>query len=87
MTRPSLSTAALALIAMTGIPITAYAASEPTAKSAEYYTKKVCRSQKTIGSRLNTVRRCRSEAEWEALKREQRDVVDKMQTLKPTNSG
>ena len=85
MTRPNVSTAALAMIGMIGIPITAYAAADPAAKSSEYYTKKVCRSEKSTGSRLGGVRRCRSEAEWAEYRREQKDVVDKMQTLKPTS--
>ena len=56
-------------------------------KDESYYTKKICRSDQAIGSRLETNRRCMPQSEWDALRMEQRRTVDRIQAMKSTNGG
>lgn len=84
MTRPSFSRAALAMVAMVSLPITAYAAAEPASKQSDYYTKKTCSVDLATGSRLGGVRRCRSKAEKDEMKAQAKQTTDRIQTLRPT---
>jgi len=52
-----------------------------------YYTKKICRSEETIGSRLTTTTRCMTQLEWDQLRMEQRRTVDRIQAFKPYSGG
>lgn len=56
-------------------------------KDESYYTKKICRSEQAIGSRLETNRKCMTQSEWDQLRMEQRRTVDRIQAYKPTNGG
>lgn len=75
---------ALAALAVTALPLTAYAASEPAAKSPEYYTKKVCRVFRPTGTRVGGVRSCRTQADIDRGKAEDRQVMEKVQSMKVT---
>ena len=44
----------------------------------------VCVSQSHVSSPLNQRRICRTRAEWVQLRRDQRDVVERVQFYKPT---
>ncbi|QSB44545.1 hypothetical protein IDJ81_14835 [Tsuneonella flava] len=51
----------------------------PDAKAKESANEVVCVRQQEIGSRLKARKVCKTRAEWEAEKREQRQAVDKAQ--------
>lgn len=76
----------LAAIAVVAVPAALVLAAEPDAK-ADYSTKKVCDTNTPTGSRLGSVRRCRTPAERREHQKESRDVVDRIQLLKPTICG
>lgn len=77
------ATSLLTALALVAIPIAAFAASEPAAKSNDYYTKKVCETVKPTGSRLGGTRRCRTQAELDAVAAEARRTVERVQSMKP----
>ena len=60
-------------------PATAPAEGGAEVAEAAKPEKLVCRSYLVTGSRTNMKRVCHTEAEWELIKREQRNVVDKAQ--------
>jgi hypothetical protein len=61
--------------------------SRETKHDESYYTKKICRSEQAMGSRLETNRRCMTQSEWDLLRMEQRRVVDRIQAMKPVSGG
>jgi hypothetical protein len=86
MAKPSaLATGLMLGLGLAGAPLTAFAAAEPAAKSDDYYTKKVCESVKVTGSRLGATRRCRTQAELDAVKNDSRRTVDRVQHMKTWN--
>ncbi|MEA3060887.1 MAG: hypothetical protein QOJ94_668 [Sphingomonadales bacterium] len=74
---------ALALGALAGIVMAAAppqsTAPDATARTSAYSTKKICREEGTLGSRLETHRICRTKAEWDEIKAESRRVTDRME--------
>ena len=74
-------TAIAAAIAVIAVPIAVQGAQAPTKAPA---AKRICTVTQTIGSRVNNTRRCRSEEEREREKQEARQVVDRVQAMKPT---
>jgi hypothetical protein len=79
--------AAMALL----LPVAAASAPAPVAGDAKhpesYYTKKICRSEETLGSRLSSNTRCMTQAEWDQFRMEQRRTVDRIQAFKPYSGG
>jgi hypothetical protein len=73
-----------ALIAVVAAPIVLYAAQAPTRGGPGYASKKTCEVNVPTGSRLGAVRRCRTQREREEAKQEARQVVDRIQYMKPT---
>jgi len=70
--------AASAIVAM---PLAVHGAQDPAkAPSA----RRVCTVNPTLGSRVNNVRRCRTQEEREQEKQEARQIVDRVQAFKPT---
>lgn len=83
-----LSRAGLITLAAVALPLTAFAAADPAPKGSDYYKKKICETIKPTGSRLGGVRRCRTKAEIDAARTEDRTVVERIQSMKPTcNTG
>lgn len=76
----------LAAVATIALPMAVLGAPQPDAK-ADYSTKKVCEMNTPTGSRLGGVRRCRTAAEREEAKAEDRDVVDRIQSRKAFSEG
>jgi hypothetical protein len=74
-------TAIAAAIAVIAVPIAVQGA-QPPAKAPT--AKRVCTITPTLGSRVNNVRRCRSREELEREKQESRQVVERVQSMKPT---
>lgn len=76
----------LAAMAVIAVPAAVMGAADPDAK-ADYSAKKVCDVNTPVGSRLGSVRRCRTPSERREQQKESRDVVDRIQLLKPTICG
>ena len=53
-------------------------------KNDDYYTKKVCKVVTPTGSRLGGQRRCRTQAEYDAVRADERQTLEKVQSLKVT---
>jgi hypothetical protein len=87
MLRPVLAPSLLAALAVVAIPIAAYGAAQPADKSDDYYTKKVCEVTTPTGSRLGGTRRCRTQAELDQNRAETKQVIERVQTMKPTFCG
>jgi hypothetical protein len=87
MTNRLLTRVALLSLAVAVLPLTAYAAAEPAAKNSDYYTKRICKVTRTTGSRLGGVRRCRTQAEIDQARAEDRQVIERIQSMKATCNG
>ena len=74
--------ALLAAIVVISVPIAVNGAEPQTRQTPDPQAKKTCTVHSEIGSRLNRVRVCRTAAEREAAKQEQRQVVDRVQANK-----
>jgi hypothetical protein len=72
---------ALAAAAVVAVPITVQGEPAPTKAPT---ARRICTITPTLGSRVNNVRRCRSQEEYEQEKQEARQVVDRVQAMKPT---
>lgn len=72
-----------AAIAVVAVPIAVQGAETPRSPT-QPRVKRTCQVDVPMGSRLGGVRRCRSAEEREAHKQESRDVVDRIQRMKPT---
>lgn len=76
----------VAALATATVPAIVPGAARPDGQ-ADYSTKKVCDTNTPVGSRLGGVRRCRTAAERREEQKESREVVDRIQLLKPTICG
>lgn len=74
-----------AAIAVVAVPVVLVA--QPVIEPRNDSTRKICRIDNTVGSRLGGVRRCRTKAEWDAEKAEARTVVDRVQNMRPQTCG
>jgi hypothetical protein len=74
--------ALLAAIVVVSVPIAVNGAEPQTKSTPDPQAKRVCTVRTEIGSRLNSVRTCRTAAEREAAKQEQRQVIDRVQANK-----
>jgi hypothetical protein len=76
----------IAAVAIAALPLSMAAAESKSGKAA-YSTKRICKVEGETGSRLGGVKRCRTQQEWDALKRETRDQIDRAQNLKTHTGG
>lgn len=75
----------VAAAAVIAIPMAVIGAEpQKPARKSDHSTKKVCDVAQPTGSRLGGIRRCRTGAEREEHKAEARQVVDRIQMMKPT---
>lgn len=72
---------------VTAVLITATSASAREPKKATDPNKVICRTSEAIGSRLQTKKTCLTSTQWNQMEREQRDTVEKVQSLRTTNAG
>ena len=78
-------TAIAAVLAVIAVPIAVQGEPAPApARAKAPAVRRVCTVTPTLGSRVNNVRRCRSREEYEQEKQEARQVVDRVQAMKPT---
>lgn len=76
---------ALILAALAGFATAASAQQGSTAPTASaklsaYGTKKICRTETDIGTRLGGKRICRTQEEWDTVRAEQRKATERAQT-------
>jgi hypothetical protein len=74
--------ALLAALVVISVPIAVNGAEPQTQQKNDPQAKRVCTVRAEIGSRINTIRTCRTAAEREAAKQEQRQVIDRVQANK-----
>lgn len=72
--------ALIATAAVLSLPAAARADDSEKKRSAEYSTKKICRTYTPIGSRLGGITRCRTKAEEAEHRRHSREVTERVQT-------
>jgi hypothetical protein len=71
---------AVAALVMAAAPASESTAPDLTARTSAYSTKKICREEGTLGSRLENHRICRTKAEWDQIKAESRRVTERIQS-------
>lgn len=74
--------ALLAAIVVVSVPIAVNGEPQAPQQKPAPQEKRVCSVRSEIGSRINTVRTCRSASEREAARQEQRQIIDRVQNLK-----
>lgn len=74
--------AVLAAIVVVSVPIAVNGEPQSTQKQSDPQEKRTCRVRPEIGSRINTIRTCRSASERETARQEQRQVIDRVQSNK-----
>ena len=79
--------ALIAAAAVIAIPAAVVGAQQPGRTKPQASAKRVCEVALPTGSRLGGIRRCRSAAERELAKQEARQVVDRVQMMKPSCAG
>jgi hypothetical protein len=76
---------AVVLGAVAGLVMAAAPASESTApdaaaRASANSTKKICREEDDLGTRLGGKRICRTKAEWDQIRSESRKTTEKIQS-------
>lgn len=71
----------IAAMAVVAIPV-ALIGSEPSTKARDGATRKTCTINEATGSRLASVRVCRTKAERDAAKAEARQVAERIQNMR-----
>lgn len=74
--------ALLAAIVVVSVPIAVNGEPQAPQQKPDPQTKRTCQVRPEIGSRINTIRTCRSASEREAARQEQRQVIDRVQANK-----
>jgi Ni/Co efflux regulator RcnB len=75
--------AAVAVTAVVAVPIAA-GGQEPAPDRREASKRRYCEARDDVASRLANRRRCYTKAEYDAMKHEARQVVDRIQMMKAT---
>jgi hypothetical protein len=76
--KQALALGAVAVLVMAAAPPES-TAPDATARTSAYSTKKICREEGTLGSRLENHRICRTKAEWDQIKAESRRVTERIE--------
>jgi hypothetical protein len=71
----------IAAAAVVAIPI-AVVGRQPPRKGRDNSTRKICEIRGTTGSRLGTVRVCRTKAQWDEIKADERAIIERVQNRK-----
>lgn len=71
--------ALIAAAALLTVPAAALADDPAQQGGSDYSTKKTCRVDLPLGSRLGGVKRCRTKAERDQHRRDSREVMEKVQ--------
>lgn len=76
----------IAAAAVVAIPVAVIGA-RPPAKASKDSTRKICEVRGNTGSRLGAVRVCRTRAEWQEVKAEERATIERTQSRKALNGN
>jgi hypothetical protein len=71
--------AAVAGLVMAAAPAAESTAPDAAARASAYSTKKICREEVDLGTRLGGKSICRTKAEWDAIRLESRRVTERIQ--------
>lgn len=71
--------AATLIVAAPALSQTAAPAAAPTANAKPTKDKLICETQQETGSRLDRKRVCHTAAEWQSIKSQSRDAIEKYQ--------
>jgi hypothetical protein len=74
----------IAAAAVVAIPMAAIGQDRDTSPRRNSTAKRYCEANSDIASRLNNRRRCFTKAEYDAMKMEARQTVDRIQNMKAT---
>lgn len=77
----------IAATAVVAIPIAVMGARPAVKSSGNKSTRKICQVRGEIGSRLKAVRVCRTKAEWDEIKTDERGVIERVQNRKVLSGG
>jgi hypothetical protein len=77
--KQALALGAVAALVMAAAPASESTAPDLTARTSAYSTKKICREEGTLGSRLENHRICRTKAEWDQIQAESRRVTERIE--------
>ena len=78
---------AASLIASGAVAATAQTQAAPADEKEAGQPKMICRTQTEIGSRLNRRRVCRTQAQWDEIEAQTRQVVERVQSFKQTSGN
>jgi len=81
--RKLLGACAIALVAASAV----LAQPSTSGESKSDPNKQICRTQMDIGSRLARTRSCHTAGEWAELRRQARQNIDRIQTMKAANGN
>lgn len=76
----------IAAAAVVVIPVAVIGA-RPPAKAPKDSSRKICEVRGNTGSRLGAVRVCRTRAEWQEVKAEERATIERTQSRKALNGN
>lgn len=74
----------IAAAAVVAIPMAAVGQDRDNSQRRSASAKRYCEANNDVASRLNNRRRCFTKAEYDAMKMEARQTVDRIQTMKAT---
>jgi hypothetical protein len=78
--KQALALGAVAALVMAAAPASESTAPDAAARASAYSTKKICREEVDIGTRLGGKRICRTRAEWDQIKSESRKTTERIQS-------
>lgn len=77
----------IAAVAVIAVPMAVMGA-RPAAKSkGNNSTRRICEVRGETGSRLGNVRVCRTKAEWDEIRSDERGVIERVQNRKVLSGG
>jgi hypothetical protein len=71
---------AVAGLVMAASPASESTAPDAAARASAYSTKKICREEVDLGTRLGGKRICRTRAEWDQIRSDSRKTTEKIQS-------
>jgi hypothetical protein len=75
----------IAAIAVVAVPMAVMGARPATKSKRNNSTRKICEVRGETGSRLGGVRVCRTKAEWDEIRSDERAVIERVQNRKVLN--
>jgi hypothetical protein len=76
----------IAAVAVVAVPIAVMGA-QPAVKARKDSNRRICEIRGTTGSRLGAVRVCRTKAQWDEVRADERAVIERTQSRKALNGN